>query len=197
MQPSKAPGPNGMNHFFFQRYWPIVRKDTTEAIREFQRSGRLLKQVNYTHVTLIPKIKMPEDMSQLRPISLCNVIFRILSKVMANRLKAFLSMIISQTQGAFIPGRNIADNTILASEIAHYLSRLRRGKKGFVSLKLDISKAYDRIEWGFFTKNPHKTGFLSEMDKPDYELCINGIILHNCQWKPMWLHPSFLWTTAG
>ncbi|KAM1486372.1 hypothetical protein ACFX2I_000579 [Malus domestica] len=135
-----------MNPFFFQKFWNIVGEDTTTAIKNFQATGRLLKQINFTHVTLIPKTKQPEEVAQFRPISLCNVLFRIISKVPANRLKRHISKIVSQTQCAFVPGRHIADNTIFASEIANYLFRRRRGKKGFASIKLDISKAYDRIE---------------------------------------------------
>ncbi|KAM1949581.1 hypothetical protein ACFX15_009620 [Malus domestica] len=159
MQPSKASGPDGMNPFFFQKFWNIVGEDITNAIKNFQASGKLLKQINFTYVSLIPKTKQPEEVTQFRPISLCNVLFRIISKVLANRLKVVIPKIISQTQSAFVPGRNISDNTILASEVANYLFRRRRGKKGFASLKLDISKAYDRIEWGFLHRILTKMGF--------------------------------------
>lgn len=150
MQPSKAPGADGMNPFFFQRYWHIVGDDITNAIRSSHASGKLLMQINFTHITFIPKTKHPEEMTHLQPISLCNVLFKIISRVMANRLKVLLPKIISPNQGVFVLGRNIYDNTILASEIANYLFRRQRGKMGFMSLKLDISKAYDCIEWASY-----------------------------------------------
>ena len=91
-------------------------------------------------------MKDPNDMSQYRPISFCNMVFKIASKVMANRLKGILNHIISPAQSAFVPGGLIADNSLLASEISYSLIKRRRGKKWFLSLKLDISKAYDKIE---------------------------------------------------
>ncbi|KAM1082644.1 hypothetical protein ACFX15_020744 [Malus domestica] len=85
-------------------------------------------------------------MPQLRPIILCNVLFKIASKVLANRFKVILLVIISPTQSAFVPGRNITDNVILASELSNLISKRWRGSNGLLSLKLDISKAYDRIK---------------------------------------------------
>ncbi|KAM2779656.1 hypothetical protein COP1_014906 [Malus domestica] len=145
MQPAKAPGPYGMNPFFYQWYWHIMGMDVTKAIMNFFASGRLLKQVNFTHVKLIPKSKCPKAMNQIRLISLCNIFFRIISKVMANQLKLLLPAVVSQNQSALVPGRNISDNTILALEISNYLFCKRGGKKGFVSLKLDISKGLSAI----------------------------------------------------
>lgn len=95
MQPSKVPGPDGMNPFFFQKFWNIVEEYITNLIKNFQATGRLLKQINFTNVSLIPKTKQPEEVAQFRPISLCNVLFKIISKVFANRLEDFLPKIIS------------------------------------------------------------------------------------------------------
>lgn len=97
-------------------------------------------------MVLIPKANEPQDMSQLRPIALCNVIYKIASKVLANRLKVFLLDIITPQQSAFVPDRLIFDNSLVASELAHFMHNLQRGNEGFLALKLDISKAYDRLE---------------------------------------------------
>ncbi|KAL6199749.1 hypothetical protein ACLB2K_029532 [Fragaria x ananassa] len=86
-----------------------------------------------------PNVKEVQNMTQLRPIALCNVIYKIASKVLANRLKSFLSAIISPKQSAFVPDRLISNNTLVASELAHYMYKLRRGQEGFMALKLDIS----------------------------------------------------------
>lgn len=109
-------------------------------------SGQILRKINYTHVTLIPKVKEVMKMSQLRPISLCNVIYKIMAKVLTNRLKSVLPLIISPTQSAFIPGRLISDNYLVAAEVAHYMHKRSSGMNGFMALKLDVSKAYDRLE---------------------------------------------------
>ncbi|BFG25212.1 hypothetical protein CerSpe_114860 [Prunus speciosa] len=121
MYPTKAPGPDGMPPVFFQKYWHIVGNDVSRAIINFLSSGRLLHKINFTHVVLIPKVKNPKDMTQLRPISLCNVLFKIASKVLANRLKIILPSLISPSQSAFVSGRLISDNSILAAEIIYYL----------------------------------------------------------------------------
>ena len=119
----------------------------------------MLFRSNYTHIVLIPKIKSPEKMSNYRPISLCNVIYKIISKVLANRLKKILPQLISPTQSAFVPGRLITDNILVAYESPHTMHGRKNGKKGSLALKLDISKAYDRVEWAFLKSIMVKMGF--------------------------------------
>ena len=114
MHPSKAPGPDGMSNFFFQKYWHIVGSFVTHVVLSVLNSGKMLRKINFSHIALIPKKKCPEQMSDFRPISLCNVVYKIISKVLANRLKLVLPFVISESQSAFVPGRLITDNISVA-----------------------------------------------------------------------------------
>ncbi|XP_024196188.1 uncharacterized protein LOC112199393 [Rosa chinensis] len=161
MHPSKAPGPDGFSPCFYKHFWGLVGKDVVEAIRCFLFSEELLKSVNSTYVTLIPKVKKVQYVNQLRPISLCNVLYKLGSKVLANRIKPLMDSVVSPFQSAFVPGLLISDNSLIAYEIAHFLKKRRRGKKGFCALKLDMSKAYDKVEWNFLEGVMLKMGFCS------------------------------------
>ncbi|XP_042974784.1 uncharacterized protein LOC122306423 [Carya illinoinensis] len=159
MHPSKAPGPNGMSPLFFQKYWGVIGNSITTALLSALNSGMFPKGLNHTFITLIPKKVSPSKVADFRPISLCNVLYKILSKVIANRLKRILPDVISDSQSAFVPGRQISDNVLIAYELLHFLRTKRKGRKGFMSLKLDMSKAYDRVEWMFLEKIMESLGF--------------------------------------
>ena len=146
MGPTKAPRPNGMNALFYQKFWHIVGNEVTNAVLDFLHSGNMEPDINYTHIVLIPKVKKPEKMADFRLISLCNVIYKIISKVLANRLKLILPQIFSPSQSAFVPGYLITDNVLVAYETLHAMHIRKKGKKGVLALKLDVSKAYDRVE---------------------------------------------------
>lgn len=158
MDPNKAPGPDGFTPLFYQKYWDIIHSDLFDAIKSFMTNGHMLREWNHTNISLIPKIAAPESMDHFRPISLCNVSFRILSKVLANRLKPLLEKIISPTQSAFVKGRLIQDNIVLAHEIIRKLKR-KKGADGCMAVKLDMSKAFDRVEWGFLLDTLKAFGF--------------------------------------
>ena len=159
MHPDKAPRPDGMNPGFFQNYWDVVSDDVTAACLFNLNNGVMPSGLNSTSIVLVPKVNSPERMSDLRPISLCNVIYKIMAKAVANRLRIIIPSIISDTQSAFIHGRSITDNAMIAFEIGHYLKRKRQGKTGVAALKIDMSKAYDRIEWNFLRQMLIALGF--------------------------------------
>ena len=117
------------------------------VVLDFLNNGNMLPEINHTNIVLIPKIRNRVKMSNFRLISLCNVIYKIISEVLANILKYVLPQIISPTQGAFVLGRLITNNVLVAYEILHIMHSRKKGKKGSLALKLDISKAYDRVEW--------------------------------------------------
>ncbi|KAK0598373.1 hypothetical protein LWI29_034075 [Acer saccharum] len=159
MNPSKAPGPDGFQAMFFQKYWKLVGADFSKVCLQVLNGRSSIADFNHTFVALIPKIKNPLSPNDFRPISLCSVTYKAITKVLANRLKGILQNIISPSQSAFVPGRQIFDNVITSFELLHSISRKKKGKTGWLALKLDMSKAYDRIEWDFLKAIMEKMGF--------------------------------------
>lgn len=120
----------------------------TKAVLEALNSCNLPPDLDHTFITLILKKKRPEVGADFHLISLCNVVYKLMAKVLANRFKAILPRIIYPTQSAFVPGRLISNSILLAYKIMHFLNHKRQGKELFIFLELDISKAYGRVEWG-------------------------------------------------
>lgn len=115
-----------------------------------------------TNIVLIPKVKFPESLGQYRLSSLCNFSVKVITKVLANRLKSILQEVISLNQSAFVPGRLIQGNILVAHEAFHALKLKKKGLDGFMALKLDFNKAYDRVEWDFVDALMGKMGFHSK-----------------------------------
>ena len=159
MAPLIAPGPDGMSPIFYKTFWHIVGRDVTEAVLNALNNGHVPANFNATFIALIPKIKDPKKVSDFRPISLCNVVYKLIAKVLVNRLKCILPYIVSDSQSVFLSGRLISDNILVAFETLHYLKRKTQGKLGYMALKLDMSKAYDRVEWVFLEKAMMHLGF--------------------------------------
>lgn len=113
----KAAGPDGFNSLFYRHSWEIVKEDVINAIMEFFAKGKMLKQVNSTAITLIPKIACPSSISDYRPIACCNVVYKVITKVLTNRLRRVISKLVHDNQSAFIPNRCISDNILLAHEL--------------------------------------------------------------------------------
>ena len=148
-----------MSPLFYQNYWSLVSIDVTKTILSFLNSTTFPHPINHTFITLIPKTKNLQPVNDFRPISLCNVLYKILSKVLANRLKKILLKIITEHQSAFTKNRLISDNILVAFETLHSMKNHKTGKTGYIALKLDMSKAYDRVEWSFLEKIMRKLGF--------------------------------------
>ena len=119
----------------------------TQAIHEFFRSGKLLKQCNATTLVRIPKVQHPTQASEFRPIACCNVIYKCISKLLSKRLKEVLPTVVNQSQGAFIPGRELLFNVLVCQEVARGYTRKNISPR--CMLKIDLKKAYDSIHWTF------------------------------------------------
>uniref|UniRef100_A0A803NP78 Reverse transcriptase domain-containing protein n=1 Tax=Cannabis sativa TaxID=3483 RepID=A0A803NP78_CANSA len=181
MHPDKAPRPDGMGPDFYQIHWDTVGFDIVQLVTDFFVTENLLLGLNDTHLVLIPKKKHFSTMGDLRPIALCNVSYKILSKVLANRMRDLIDHVISPTQSAFIPGRLVSNNIMIAFEIMHYLKRKTKGKKEFMAMKLDMSKAYDRVEWDYLRVVMHRMGFAGKWINLIMK-CVNSVqysIIHN------------------
>ena len=182
MSPFTAPGPNGLSPIFYKSFWHIVGNDVTAIVLKALNTGVVHESLNTTFITLIPKIKHPKKVADFRPISLRNFIYNLISKVVVNRLKKFLTQAIPESQSAFLSGRLITDNILVAFETLHYLKRKTQRKLGYMALKLDMSKAYNWVEWLFLEKIMRHLGLgermvsliMSCLNSVSYFVLLNG-----------------------
>lgn len=137
----------------------MVGDDVSLAILGCLNNCHIPHELNHTFVTLIPKVKSPECISEVRPISLCNVIYKLVSKVLANRMKQLLPFLVSKNQSALQAGKVATNNILKAFEAFYYMKHRQSGIASFMALKLDMSKAYDRVEWNFMEGLLRKMGF--------------------------------------
>ncbi|KAF3774613.1 Transposon TX1 uncharacterized protein [Nymphaea thermarum] len=180
MDENSAPGPDGFPASFYQQHWSVVGHDLLQVINSFLSTGRLVKKVNRNYIALIPKKEGLCRVDDLRPIALCNVLYKIISKFLSYRMKRCLQKVISKDQGAFLPGRSITENIIFAHECIHSLEGLRQSN---ICFKIDFSKAYDRVSWVFLKNALLDLGFsLAWVDRvmmcvssPSFAVLIDGI----------------------
>ena len=168
----KAPGPDGFQPVFYQRCWETVGDAVVRFATQFFETGKLPENTNDALVVLIPKVTKPESITQFRPISLCNVLFKTITKAMVGRLKGIMKKLIGPAQASFIPGRLSADNIVVVQEAVHSMRR-KKGRKGWMLLKLDLEKAYDRLRWDFLEDTLRAAG-LSEVWVGRIMECVAG-----------------------
>ncbi|XP_048498238.1 uncharacterized protein LOC125496736 [Beta vulgaris subsp. vulgaris] len=147
--PLKSPGPDGIPPVFFQKNWSIVGQDVIRSVNSFLSSGFMLREQNRTFITLIPKIDRPQEPKDFRPISLCNTSYKIIAKTLVSRLRLVMGDIVDKYQNAFVPGRQMSDNCFISHEIINWVRKRKNGNSFAGILKVDLSKAYDRIRWDF------------------------------------------------
>ncbi|GAA0160854.1 hypothetical protein LIER_17311 [Lithospermum erythrorhizon] len=150
-------GPDGYNGYFFHNFWPLIAKDVLDAVTHFMEGHNLHQAFTSTVVALLPKGSSPKSWKDYRPISLCNFVNKIMTKLMSTRLATILPKLISDSQAGFVQGRLIQDNILLAQELMHHIDK---GKQvGNIILNLDMSKAFDKLSWGFLQRVLRKFGF--------------------------------------
>lgn len=179
MPNDKAPGPDGFTINFFKACWHFIKQEVWEVVEDSRQSKTILKSLNSTFIALIPKVEEANTPEKFRPIALCNVLYKIISKVIANRLKTILPGIISQEQSGYVEGRQILDNILLAQEMIH---SLQSKKAAGMLIQLDLSKAFDKVSWTYLEATLEAFGFgrpwikwiLSLVKSPRYSILVNG-----------------------
>eukprot|EP00253_Pinus_taeda_P019007 PITA_19007 len=180
MKKGTAPGPDGFTVDFFQAGWHFLGKEILELVEESRMNQKVWSALNSTFYALIPKGDNLEDANGFRPIALCNVIYKIITSMMAKRLKPLLDKLISAKQTGFVEGRQILDGLVVTQEVIHSLKVKKQ--KGMM-IKLDLSKAYDRLSWNYLGKVLESFGFCrrwidwihSLISSPSFSILVNGI----------------------
>lgn len=143
----KSPWPDGFTTGFYREAWHIIKMDVYNAVKDFFKHGKLLKEINATMITLVPKVDCPKTVGDYRPIACCNITYKIISKIITVRMQKVMNYLIDEAQGAFIKDRSIVDNVLVCQSIARGYQR-RDGTPRCL-MKLDLRKAYDTLNWKF------------------------------------------------
>lgn len=133
----KVPGPDGIQVGFLQKHWQVVHSQIFQIVLEAFQNSERIREVNETYIVLISKVDTPVVLKGFRPISLCNVCYKYISKVLANRLKGFMNFLVKENPYNFVGGRLSCDNIIIAQEVIHTM-RTRRTRSRFVTIKMDM-----------------------------------------------------------
>ncbi|GKV40167.1 hypothetical protein SLEP1_g47835 [Rubroshorea leprosula] len=189
MQPFKAPGPDGLHVGFFLKYWEFLKEKLCYEISNIFSSASMTSSWNSSLLALIPKVNKPESVSQFRPIGLCNISYKIVTKIIVLRLKPIMDSLVSPMQASFIPGRNGVDNVTLLREFIYSFSR-KKGRQGEMIIKLDLEKAYDCLEWSFvretlifFNFPPNLIALIMSCISSANMACIVNGDVQNGHWK--------------
>lgn len=180
LKAGKAPGPDGFTSNFFHHFWDLDKWEVWQVVEESRTLRWMYPGLNATFIALIPKGEESNTPDKYRPIALCNIIYKIVSKVIASRLNPSLPLIISPEQTGYVEGRQITDGIILTREIIHSLKHKR---KPGMFLKIDLSKAFDSISWEYMQKILQAFGFSpswirwisSLISSSFFSILINGI----------------------
>ncbi|GKV50261.1 hypothetical protein SLEP1_g56973 [Rubroshorea leprosula] len=156
---SKAPGPDGYNFNFLKFAWHSIKEDFINFFSEFHSNGKLVRGLNSSFIALIPKKLNVGGLKDYRPISLLGCVYKLLAKVLANRLKFVVAEIVSKTQSAFVGGRQLVDSVLVLNEV---VEEIKRKKQPAFVFKADFEKAYDCVDWSFLDWMMESFGFGSK-----------------------------------
>lgn len=175
----KAPGPNGFQAIFYQTQWNIVGGDFCNLIMDIFNDPRRVEEINNMLITLIPKVESVLKLKDFRPISLCNVSYKTITKIIALRLKGIIEQLVGPCQCSFIPNRHSSDNIVIAQEVFHTMKN-KKGKKGWMAIKVDLEKAYDRLNLNFIRDT------LIEIGCPDDIVSLIWICISSISMRVLW-----------
>ena len=156
LKEGKAPGLDGFSTNFFHAFWELIKDEVWQVVEESRSMHWILPSRNATFIALVPKEDSSITPDKFRPIALCNVIYKIITKVIANRLKSLLPLLISPEQSRYVEGRQILDGILLTHEIIH---SLKNSKQAGMILKIDLSKAFDKLSWTYIQNMLNAFGF--------------------------------------
>lgn len=179
-QLDSAPGSDGFSGRFYQACWGIISPDLFNAVQEFFVGVPVPKRISSTLMVLLPKKPCPTSFGEYRPISLCNFVNKIFTRILCDRLRDLLPTLIMDEQSAFVRGRDISDNVLMAQEMLQHLDKRVRGHN--VMFKLDMMKAFDRVSWNFLHRLLAKFGFhssfihiiMNNLQSSRFSVLING-----------------------
>jgi len=152
----KSLGPNGVSFGFLKDFWDLLQVDFMRFLVEFHRNGKLTKGLNSTFITLIPKVNSPQRLNDFRPISLVGCLYKVLAKVLANRLRSVVGSVVSDSQSTFVKGKQILDSILITNEV---VDEARRKHKELLLFKVDFEKAYDSVDFKYLDSIMAKMNF--------------------------------------
>jgi len=153
---SKSPGPDGFNFSFLKFCWDIMKGDAMNAVQSFAEGGSWPKGTNASFITLVLKVVNPQLLNDFRSISLVEIVYKIVSKILCSRLKRVLDKVIDPGKSAFLEGRGLLDSVVVANET---LEEVKRNKKECVVFKVEYEKGYDSVRWEFIYYMLGRLGF--------------------------------------
>jgi len=159
---SKSPRPDGFNFNFIKKSWDYIKDEFVTALVVFHETDIIPKGCNVSFIALVPKVRDASKLEQYRPISLMGAIYKVISKVLAGKIKKVLPSVIDDSQSAFLKDRGMLDRVLMANEV---LEDLRRSGRSELCLKVDFEKAYDLVRWEFLYDMLLKLGFQSKWVK--------------------------------
>jgi len=152
----KSSGPGDISFGFIKQFWNDLKEDFMRFVSEFHRNGRLTKGINATFIALIPKVSSPQRLNDFRPISLVGCLYKVLAKILANRLRAIIGSVVSDSQSAFAKGKQILDGILVANEA---VDEARHFQKEMLLFKVDFEKAYDSMDLSYLDMVMQKINF--------------------------------------